>query len=185
VIRIVTTKGTGPLGARCLVNRGTNFPLSSSRAAAPPTQLAWRKPRGPTALSQMSTGTCTGIWTLLPLRIGMLPLPTMFLRPGCSTRTPTTHDGDRCGGDGEHSGDTGFDLHVLILSSMIEFPGGGSVPDDWVDVPLGRLEQYQRHIDPVRSVTDPVTSGSRQDGGSASIGDGDRRKVRAARWVRG
>jgi len=23
------------------------------------------------------------------------------------------------------------------------------VLDDWVDVPLGRLEQYQRHIDPV------------------------------------
>jgi len=22
------------------------------------------------------------------------------------------------------------------------------VVDDWVDVPLGRLEQYQRHIDP-------------------------------------
>ena len=26
-------------------------------------------------------------------------------------------------GVGEHSGDTGLDLHVLLLSSMIEFPG--------------------------------------------------------------
>ena len=29
------------------------------------------------------------------------------------------------------------------------------VPDGWVDVPLGRLEQYQRHIDPV-----PVPGGA-------------------------
>ena len=27
--------------------------------------------------------------------------------------------------------------------------GSHYVPDGWVDVPLGRLEQYQRHIDPV------------------------------------
>jgi hypothetical protein len=33
------------------------------------------------------------------------------------------HDGDRGGGGGEHSGDTGLDLHVLLLSSMIVFPG--------------------------------------------------------------
>ena len=25
--------------------------------------------------------------------------------------------------------------------------GSHYVPDGWVDVPLGRLEQYQRHID--------------------------------------
>ena len=26
--------------------------------------------------------------------------------------------------------------------------GSHYAPDGWVDVPLGRLEQYQRHIDP-------------------------------------
>jgi hypothetical protein len=30
------------------------------------------------------------------------------------------------------------------------------VVDDWVDVPLGRLERYQRHIDPVPVPGAPV-----------------------------
>jgi hypothetical protein len=75
-------------------------------------------------LPQMSTGICTGICTLLPLRIGMLPLPTMLPVTGLFyANAGPPHDGERGGGHGEHSGDTGLDLHVLLLSSMIEFPG--------------------------------------------------------------
>src|SRR5215475_69467 len=41
-----------------------------------------------------------------------------------------------------------FDLKVSPLSAN-GAPTPARMPDDWVDVPLGRLEQDQRHIDPV------------------------------------
>ena len=48
---------------------------------------------------------------------------------------------------------TGFDTSVLpqfgLPRTLPDDAGLDYVPDGWVDVPLGRLEQYQRHIDPV------------------------------------
>ena len=55
------------------LRRGPDQELKLSRkAAAPPSQLAFAKPRIAAALPQMSIGICTGICTLLPLAIGML-----------------------------------------------------------------------------------------------------------------
>jgi hypothetical protein len=64
----------------------------SRRAAAPPWQLALAKPRRPTALPQRSTGTTTGICTLLPLRTEMLPLPTVLRRPAYGRPEIQTHN---------------------------------------------------------------------------------------------
>ena len=53
----------------------------------------------------------------------MLPLPTMLPTTGLFDANAGPPMMGIAPADGEHSGDTGLDLHALLLSSMIEFPG--------------------------------------------------------------
>ena len=85
-------------------------------------------------MPQMPTGTRTGIRTLLPLRIGMLPLPAML---------PTTGLFDANAGPPvmaiAAAEVDGFDRMARSASQLRRF-ARAHIPDDWVDVPLGRLE---------------------------------------------
>jgi hypothetical protein len=42
-----------------------------------------------------------------------------------------------------------FLSHTRMWAGAVSRMNSQDVVGDWVDVPLGRLEQYQRHIDPV------------------------------------